>query len=131
MPDYKNIVCGTDFSEGAQNAFNEAKHMAELAGAKLHVVHVVPGSAGGPREGEASPAEYAQRYPAENAEYHVLHGHEAEQIIKFADALPDPLIVVGARGVGIITGLFGGGSICDKLVANATSPVMVVPSTKR
>ena len=133
MAAYQDIVFGTDFSEEAKAAFEEAKYMASLSGAKLSVVHVVPGSttkAVGAYEGEGTEAgteSLRERFPAEGAEYHILRGHEAEQIIRYADARPASLIVIGARGIGRLTGLFGGGSVCDKVVANAKSPVLVVP----
>ncbi len=125
MPAYQNIVFGTDFSEQANKAFEEAKYLAGLAGGKLHVIHVVPGAMVGGEE--AGTASLEERYRAEGAEYRVLHGHEASELMKFAEGLPGAVIVVGARGVGVLTGLFGGGSICDKVVANAKCPVLVVP----
>lgn len=130
MPNYKNIVFATDFSEHAALAFEEAKYMASITGGKLHVVHVVPGSAakaeGEPPETGGGPL--AEKYPAEGAEYVVLHGNAAAKIIDYADSRPGSVIVIGSRGIGVIVGLFGGGSICDKIVANASSPVLVVPA---
>ena len=70
----------------------------------------------------------AEKYPAEGAEYVVLHGNAAAKIIDYADSRPGSVIVIGSRGIGVIVGLFGGGSICDKIVANASSPVLVVPA---
>lgn len=123
MAEYKNIVFGTDFSEGANRAFEEAQYIARVAGGKLHVVHVT-GQSSAPVEGGGS---LPEKYPGENIEYKVLRGHEAQELMSYAEGLDAPLLVVGARGVGIVTGLFGGGSICDKVVANATCPVLVVP----
>lgn len=133
MADYKNIVFGTDFSEGANRAFEEAKYMGQITGGTVHVIHIVPGSTAS-QAGESAEAEktrgqgrLAEEYPVEGAVYDVLPGHEADQLIKYAEGLESPCIVVGARGVGLIVGLFGGGSICDKVVANAKCPVLVVP----
>lgn len=130
MPGYKNIIVGTDFSEGAARAVEEAAYVAKLAGGALHIVHVVPGSTA--QVGEVATAgsgRLAEKYPIEGATYAVLHGHEASKIMEYAEAQGDPLIVVGSRGVGLITGLFGGGSICDKVVGNAKCPVLVVPQS--
>lgn len=124
MAEYKNIVFGTDFSEGAQRAFKEAQYIAGIAGGKLHVVHVTPQSSA-QLEGVGS---LPEKYQGENIEYKVIQGHEAQALMAYAEGLEAPLLVVGARGVGIVTGLFGGGSICDKVVANATCPVLVVPN---
>jgi len=35
--------------------------------------------------------------------------------------------VIGARGVGRVAGLLGGGSVADKVVKNSPVPVLVVP----
>ena len=127
MGEYKNIVFATDFSEHSARAFEEAKYMAGITGGKLHVITVTHAQ---PAEGEAetSGGLLGERYPAEGAEYRVLHGNEAKEIISFADGMPGSLIVIGSRGIGVITGLFGGGSICDKVVGNANCPVLVVPA---
>ena len=130
MPEYKNIVYATDFSEHANRAFEEAKYVAGITGGTLHVLHVVPGSGaktGGSEPETSGSSKLVERYPAEGAEYAVLHGNEAAAIIGYADSRPGSVIVIGSRGIGVITGLFGGGSICDKVVANASSPVLVVP----
>ena len=133
MADYKNIIFGTDFSTHAAEAFEEATYMGRITGATVHVIHIVPGSTA-TQAGESVDEEkargktrLAEQYPVEGGVYDVLHGHEADQIIKYADQLENPCIVIGARGIGIIVGLFGGGSICDKVVANAKCPVLVVP----
>ena len=106
--------------------------MAELTGAKMSVIHVVPGSVmhGDEPAVTEGPGIHRLRemYPAEGAEYVVLHGHEADKVIKFAAEKESAVIVIGSRGVGVIVGLFGGGSVCDKIVANATVPVLVVPA---
>lgn len=47
MPDYKNIVYCTDFSEQADHAFEDAKYMAGITGAKLFVLHVTQGAPSG------------------------------------------------------------------------------------
>ena len=40
MTTHRIIVCATDFSEPAREAFREAIHMARMSGAALHLVHV-------------------------------------------------------------------------------------------
>lgn len=132
MGEYKNIIFGTDFSENSAKAFEEAKYMAGITGGKLHIVTVSRSRAAGeapPLEDTAAAGDLAKKYPVDGAEYRVLYGHEAAEMIKYADSLESPLIVIGSRGIGIITGLFGGGSVCDKVVANANCPVLVVPAS--
>jgi nucleotide-binding universal stress UspA family protein len=132
MGEYKNVIFGTDFSENSSRAFAEAKYLAGLTGSRLWVVTVSRAMAATtevPSPEEADTSALVDKYPTEGAEYRILYGHEAAEMIKFADSMPGSVIVIGARGIGVITGLFGGGSICDKIVANANCPVLVVPAS--
>ena len=131
MPDFKNIVYCTDFSENADFAFAEARYMAGVTGAKLFVVHVTPG--GGAEAAMAPKAQAGadhlrETYPVEGAEYVALYGNEAAEIMRFAEGQEAPLIVIGARGIGAIASLFSGGSIADKIARNAKGPVLIVPA---
>jgi nucleotide-binding universal stress UspA family protein len=132
MGEYKNIIFGTDYSENSARAFEEAKYLSRLTGGKLWIVTVsramaAAGEAPTPEETDTSGL--VERYPAEGAEYRILYGHEAAEMIRFADSMPGSVIVIGARGIGVLTGLFGGGSVCDKVVANANCPVLVVSAS--
>ncbi|HET6495284.1 MAG TPA: universal stress protein [Thermoleophilia bacterium] len=130
MPDYGNIVYCTDFSEQADRAFEDARYMAGITGAKLFVLHVTPGSGGAgvtPKEQESSMESMRTHYASEGAEYVLRYGNEATEILQFADEQPKALIVLGARGVGALAGIFGG-SIADKVTRHAKSPVLVVPN---
>jgi nucleotide-binding universal stress UspA family protein len=130
MPEYRNIVFGTDFSKNAEQAFQEARYMASVTGAHLYVVHVVPGAGGSAETGSDKPlGELRDAYQAQGAEYAILRGNETEQILRFADERQAGLIVIGARGIGMFAGLFGGGSIADKIVKNSKIPVLVVPAS--
>ncbi len=124
MSEYKNIVFCSDFSKNANHAYTEAVKVASALGATLFVLHVVPGAGGGAGNLET----LREAYPAEGAEYAVLNGNETVQILSFAEEKDAGLIVIGARGVGALTGLFGGGSIADKVLKNAKIPVLVVPA---
>ena len=57
----------------------------------------------------------------------IEYGAEAERIVEFAKSEGVDLIVMGARGIGFLEGLVGGGSVADKVVKNADVPVMLVP----
>ena len=131
MPDYKNIVYCTDFSEQADHAFEDAKYMAGITGAKLFVLHVTQGAPGGAttKEQAAGVENLRTHYAFEgDVEYVLRTGNEATEILKFADEQPGALIVLGARGVGALLGIFGG-SIADKVTRHAKAPVLVVPSS--
>jgi len=132
MPDYKNIVYCTDFSEQADHAFGDAKYMAGVTGAKLFVLHITQGAPGGgptAKEQEAGVENLRTHYASEgDVEYVLRAGNEATEILKFADEQPGALIVLGARGVGALLGIFGG-SIADKVTRHAKAPVLVVPSS--
>ncbi len=152
MPQYRDILFCTDFSENADRAFEEAVSVAQLTGANLHVLHVVPPSPHllrvgirGRAVGELDRSE-ASEWAADEArvtghirrayggptrqgiEPAVRNGHEAREILEFAAEQGADLIVIGARGVGAFVGLFGGGSVADKVVRNSRVPVLVVPS---
>ena len=132
MPDYKEIVYCTDFSENADHAFGDAKYMAGIAGAKLFVLHVTPGAAGGSatsKEKESGVENLRTHYACEgDVDYVLRTGNEATEILQFADEHAGAPIVLGARGVGALLGIFGG-SIADKVTRHAKSPVLVVPNS--
>ena len=127
MSEYKNIVFCSDFSKNANHAYAEAVKVAQALGATLFVLHVVPGAGGGAEPGGGL-ENLRKAYPAEGAEYAVLNGNETVQILSFAEEKDAGLIVIGARGIGALAGLFGGGSIADKVLKNAKIPVLVVPA---
>ena len=126
MSEYRNIVFCSDFSKNANHAYTEAVKVASALGATLFVLHVVPGAGGGEPGGAVE--KLREAYPAEGAEYAVLNGNETVQILSFAEEKDAGLIVIGARGIGALAGLFGGGSIADKVLKNAKIPVLVVPA---
>ena len=136
MSEYKNIVFCSDFSKNANHAYAEAAKVASALGATLFLLHVVPGADGGapppPSEEGAAPEKALENlreaYPAEGVEYAVRHGNETVQILSFAEEKDAGLIVIGARGIGALAGLFGGGSVADKVLKNAKIPVLVVPA---
>ena len=132
MPDYKNIVYCTDFSENADFAFAEARYMAGITGAKVFIVHVTPGGGEAPvptaQAVQGAIDHLRETYVLAGAEYAELYGNEAAEIMKFAEAQPDALIILGARGIGALASLLSGGSIADKVTRNAKGPVLIVPA---
>lgn len=149
MTGIETIVCCTDFSRPVTRAFAEAAAIAQLTGASLYVVHVVPprpqvlraGLRGKPVGERDRPEEaLVDDEVAALRRIRRLHdgagvafqpvvrfGPEAAEILRFADECGAGLIALGARGVGALTALFAGGSVVEKVVKNAKVPVLVVP----
>lgn len=139
MPEYKNIVCCTDFSPNAERAFDEASYIASLTGARLSLLHVIHTGSG-----EAAMALPAEQRAAEEAEVlanlEAVYGPRARvetdivvtsgdvptEILAFAEDVGADLIVLGARGVGRLEGFLGGGSIAERIVRTSSVPVLVV-----
>ena len=144
MPDYKNIVCCTDFSHNAEHAFEEASYIASLTGARLSLLHVIHAGSG-----EAAMALPADQREAEEAEVlrnlEAVYGPRATvetdivvttgdvpvEILSYAEDVGAGLIVIGARGVGRLEGFLGGGSIAERIVRTSRIPVLVVGAPGR
>jgi nucleotide-binding universal stress UspA family protein len=142
MTEYKKILFCTDFSQHAGHAFEHACAFATMSGGELYVLHVVPSSLDYEklRSEESAP----QQFPEEAKVLEliatsyasacstpvnpvILHGAGAGRIVEFAKSEGVDLIVMGTRGIGFLEGLLGGGSVADKVVKNASVPVMLVP----
>ncbi len=139
MPEIDRIAYCTDFSAEADKAFEAARDMAEKWGAHLFVLNVVPAGSELVAFGEPDPSllpdeesivrRAEARYTTEagvDAEVVVRYGSPAKRIIEFVKEQNADLVVIGARGVGRVTGLLGG-SVADKVVRNSHVPVLVVP----
>lgn len=141
MGTFKNIVVATDFSENSNKAFDEAARLGQ--GGKLGVIHVVATSHAYDAEtmtdksashvakvyGDKARARIQELYGGKGeVEVAIDYGNEAEKIINFAKARDADLIVMGARGIGFVQGLLGGGSVAEKVVKNSSIPVLVVPT---
>jgi nucleotide-binding universal stress UspA family protein len=137
-----SIVVGTDGSEPAERALDEAIAIALRDGATLHIVTAFPDPAI-IREQITSSAKTqsvnlsevadtvltrASRRAAEKgvkAETHTRENDPADAIIEVADAQNADLIVVGSRGLsGIQRFLLG--SVSSTVSAHANTSVMIV-----
>ena len=139
MASFKNIIVCSDFSENSNKAFDVAAGLAE--GGKLTVMHVVATSYNYEDMATVSAAHVAKVY-GDKAEARmkelygskaaidvvVEHGNASDKIVAYAKANNADLIVMGARGVGFIAGLLGGGSVVNKVVNSSAVPVLVVPA---
>lgn len=141
MPEYRNILCCTDFSQNAGVAFQEAAYIAALAGAHLTLLHVIHAGVGEAAlalpadqvaaEDDAGLGRMVREYPAPTEvemNYSVRHGNIAAEILEAAEEMGAELIVIGARGLTRWEAFMGGGSIAEKVVRHAKTAVVVVPA---
>jgi nucleotide-binding universal stress UspA family protein len=96
---FKTIIVGTDGSERAGGAVDEAAAIAKATGASVHVVRAVSGP-GGDAEGEAErAAETLRGEGVSDVETHVIQDDPSEALITAADQQGADLIVVGNKGM--------------------------------
>ncbi len=136
---FERIVFATDGSEHAQRAQVIARDLARIHKAKLFVVHAYPSLSDflGFKEYSSiathriangqkildETVEELNSYGLE-VETELLEGPTAEAILHVAEARKADLIVLGARGLGTLTGLMLG-SVSQKVLQHAPCPVLV------
>lgn len=138
---FKQIVWATDGSEHADRALEYAKHLAQLDGASLQVVHVVEKIVGGRIAGQdvRSDEDQIQAKVKGQADALLEQGftsalsiasepgaQPAHRVADLAQELGADLIVVGTRGRSAIGGLLLG-SVTQRLLHVASCPVLAVP----
>lgn len=138
-----HLLVASDFSECGNHAVQRAALLAAQAGAKLRIVHALPGAAltwqllrVSGTEAEASLRKGVEVLLAElAADLRSRHGIEvaydigtgaAHRVIGDAVEAHQPdLLVIGAHGEGIVQQIFLGGT-AGKLLTHSTRPVLVV-----
>lgn len=138
---FKQIVWATDGSEHADRALEYAKHLAQLDGAELQVVHVVEKIVGGRTAGQDLRADedriaakvkaqadalVEQGFTSALSIAAELGAQPAHKVADLARELGADLIVVGTRGRSAIEGLLLG-SVTQRLLHVASCPVLAVP----
>lgn len=122
------ILFPTDFSPASEAAGRIAREMALQAGARLHVLHVVP-----PVTDPALPAEQLARAGRSLAdglriETVLLSGWAGRNIVDYAREKRVDLIVVGTHGrTGITHAILG--SVAETVVRLAPCLVLTVPAS--
>lgn len=147
----KRILVPTDFSDPAREAFKTALELAQHFSAQLLLVHVVP-PLPVPYEPMVSPApafditaylqelvtaseQTLQTFAQENvpqgvpSSTSVAAGDPAYEILRMAQELEADLIVIATHGRGGWR-RFLFGSVAEKVVREAESPVLVVHAPK-
>lgn len=140
---FKKIVVATDGTDFVNKAIDSALDIAELTGGTIHAVYVTDVASVTPTSPEwtlvaenmKSESEKALAYVKANAaernvscETVALEGSPANEIIRYAKEIDADLIVVGATGKKAVE-RFLLGSVSEKIVRNATVPVLVVRLT--
>jgi universal stress protein A len=142
----RTILCPLDFSEPSNKALQSAIELAAQFRAALVLVHVIPTAVPGvpadPAYAFAGTEEYekalrvdaeeqltlaAQHIPPEVKSRNVVgNGDPADEVVRLAATEKADLIVIATHG---LTGwrhlVFG--SVAEKVVRQATRPVLVVP----
>jgi nucleotide-binding universal stress UspA family protein len=149
---YKVIVVGTDGSETASRAVQEATAIASLAGATLHIVHASPRRApgviaavasGGVSElaavdrhhtMDAESAEICEQAAAEarrvgvEVELHTVTEEPADALVVVAERVDADLLVVGNRGMSGAR-RFVLGSVPNNVSHHAPCSLLIVDTT--
>ena len=135
------ILVPIDFSETAQHALDYAGDLAQMFGAEVHLLHVVPdpvaqgwaGEATGMvipdllRTWEADSDQRLQDIAIEGVtvERVTAVGHDFVEILKYASGNGIDLIVMGTHGPGAVKHMLLG-SVAEKVVRKAPCPVLTV-----
>lgn len=145
---FGDIVCAVDFSAASAAALARALALAQEAGGRLHVIHVLEGlpneavltggrALGFLHELRAQKAEADARIWAAVPEAaldwcqvssRVVGGTPHREIVKLADAVDADLIVAGARPRRLLDHALGATTLAA-LLQQADCPVLSVPAT--
>ena len=140
---YEAIVVGTDGSETAKRAVDEATRLAEAMGGQLHIVaayeplrgaKIVGAPKGAQKVWELKPdaqvqsviqeAESGARMKGVTVEAHTVTGDPADALLAIAESQNADLIVVGNRGMHGVSRVLG--SVPNKVSHRAPCNVLIV-----
>jgi nucleotide-binding universal stress UspA family protein len=147
MAGIQKILVATDFSEASVAAVHQAAELAEIFGARITVMHVVEDPLGYTGQLYLPEAEAVRKSLTDAARMQldkVLTTEEVArwrgslqlrtgtpyvEIVRLAEDHGVDLIVVGTHGRGALSHMLLG-SVAEKVVRNATCPVLTVPQAK-
>ena len=144
MTPARPLLAATDFSAPSRQAVSRAARIAHETGAPLALLHVLPGDALDQLRqwlGLASAPEQAMRDEAAReleglaarlaeahhlpVQAHCADGPVLDEVLRHAQALDTPLLVLGARGQGFMRRLILG-STAERLMRRSPRPLLVV-----
>ncbi len=135
------ILVPIDFSETAQHALDYARDLAQMFGAEVHLLHVVPDPVAQGWAGEATGMvipDLLRTWEADSdkrlqeievngvtVERVTAVGHDFVEILKYAGGNDIDMIVMGTHGRGAVKHMLLG-SVAEKVVRKAPCPVLTV-----
>ena len=145
----KKIICPTDFSDFSYKALEVAEELCREFGAQLCLIHVVtpiPKAMGSPTATgfdipryEEDLAEQSKKMlkrlikervaKSVKTEAEVVHGLEADSIVKMADEKDADLIVIATHGHTGLKHLFLG-SVAEKVLRHSAHPVLTIKAAE-
>lgn len=133
----KRILCPVDFSDHSQKALISGSDLAKITQSSLEIIHVLPVHLlkerveEGPKaakEMTESTRETLKGFTEKlsiSTEGIVLLGEPHKEIISFAKQEDIDLIIIGARGLGLIKGMLLG-SVTEAVLRSSPCPVMII-----
>jgi nucleotide-binding universal stress UspA family protein len=141
----RDILCPVDFSDNAKRAVSTAKRYADLFGANIHIIHVIPSHlikekwAAWEKHGDNNRDKFdaSMRSEAESGmealrlafriskKGEIFLGDPAEVIVSLALEKKCGLIVIGARGASDVKSV-PLGSTTDSVLKTSPCPVLIV-----
>jgi nucleotide-binding universal stress UspA family protein len=141
---FKHVVCAVDFSDSSLRGLEYACSLAQEAGGRLVLLHVLEGFASEPSQVQAqfNVPEYVRHLERDarerlavavpdeartwcEIEMHVVVGRAHHEILKLADQKGADLIVIGVQGRNSVDMLLFG-STTNQVVRQATCPVLTI-----
>ncbi len=132
----KRLLCPIDFSEYSKKALSLAGQLSGLLRARLHVLHVLPVQKLKEKGQEKAIDEMTERTKNDLEDLTKKSGITIDQglirtgephleIASYARDADIDLIIMGARGLGLIKGLFLG-SVTEAVIRSSPSPVLII-----
>lgn len=134
----KRILCPVDFSEHSRKALVFASNLSAITNSSLDIIHVLPGhflkekGEKGPvaveemtEEAKEKIKRLLEELSISFADVTILSDEPHKGITSFAMDKGMDLIIIGARGLGMIKGIFLG-SVSEAVLRSSPCPVMIV-----
>jgi len=137
----RRILCPTDFSEESKKALKFANDLKDIFSAEMAVIHVLPNHIIKIKiekirdrdrvlqelndEARDNLNNFLSNYDIEKSGGVIEEGEPAKRIVSFSKEKDIDLIVMGARGLGLMKGMIIG-SVTDAVLKSSPCPVLVI-----